>query len=316
MAYTGPVKIREGQIDILINLYKGTYKRLIKDIIDSSDAGKINMARVMARINAELESLGVDVDKWVRREMAQYYLDGANIAQQDLRALGVDITKSQGFAVINKEAIKALTSDVGTAFAESMTAISRSARASLSDAVKNQIRMTIAEGKLTGDARKMISAAVEKNLRENGLSALRDRAGKEWSFENYARMLVRTKGAEARNQGLANRMLASGYDLVQVSDHNSEHQACADLEGEVLSLTGNTPKGTELPGDIVVWGSLEEAQVHGLFHPNCEHAINIIVPELAEKTHAYDNPYNHLDLASKAEADEAFANRNDAVTTP
>lgn len=293
MPYTGPVKIREGDLNKLIALYEQTYVKLVKEIVDATDAGKINKARVMARINVELESLGVDVDKFARREVPQYYLDGANIAQQDLRALGVEISKSKNFAVINKEAIVALTDEVALAFAQSISAISRNARQLLSDALKQQLNFIIAQGKLEGVARKTISDNIITTLQDNGLSALQDKAGRNWTFENYARMLVRTKAVEARNQGLANRMLTSGYDLVQVSNHRSTHPACAALEGKILSLTGATPKGTVLPGGYVVWGTLNEAAAAGLFHPNCEHAVNVLVPELAAITQAYDNPYNY-----------------------
>lgn len=316
MANTGPVKIREGQIDVLINLYQQTYLKLVKEITTASDAGKIRKARVMARINLELEALGVEVDKWARREIPQYYLDGANVAVQDLRALGVEISKSKNFAVVNAEAIKALTDDVALSFAQSITAISRNASGILSDAIKQQINFAIAQGKLTGEARKVISRNIVKVIEENGITAIRDRAGKNWTFDNYARMLARTKAAEARNQGMTNRMLTSGYDLVQVSNHNTDHQACKAWEGKILSLTGRTPTGTTLPGGFKVAGTLEQAKFAGLFHPNCKHAINVMVPTLAAKTEAYDNPYNKLNPEEKALADAKFANRNNAITTP
>jgi hypothetical protein len=307
---TQPVKIREGDINALINLYLQTYAKLTKEIQGATDAGKIRKARVMARINVELEDLGIDVDKWVRTNIPQYYLDGANIAQQDLRALGVDISKSKNFAVINQEAIKALTDEIGIAFAQSITTISRNSRGLMDDALKQQLQFIIAQGKLTGDARRTVSAAVSQKIQEQGISALIDRGGRSWDFETYARMLVRTKAVEARNQGLTNRMLASGYDLVQVTNHNTDHQACKVWESKILSLTGRTPTGTVLPGGFKVAGTVSEATSQGLFHPNCQHAINVLVPELAAKTEAYDNPYNKLSPSEKAEADAAFRNRN------
>lgn len=283
MAYTGPVKIRDGQIEQLITLYKQTYAKLVQEITTATDSGKISKARVMARISQELEALGIEVDKWARREIPQYYLDGANLAQQDLRALGVDISKSKNFAVINQEAIKALTDDVALAFANSINAIYRNSSQLLSTAIKQQLNFTIAQGKLTGEARETISNNIKQVIQDNGITALTDKSGREWSFDTYARMLARTKAAEARNQGLTNRMLSSGYDLVQVSNHGTDHPACAAWEGRILSLTGKTPG----------FPTLAEASAAGLFHPNCEHAINVIVPELASKTIAYDNPYNY-----------------------
>ncbi len=293
MADHGPVKIREGSIDDLVKLYLLTYKRITREMVNSSDAGKIRKARVMARINAELRALGVNVNEWVKREIPQYYLDGANVATQDLRSLGVDVSKTSQYAVINQEAIKALTDETALNFANGINSVSRNAERMLSDTLKQQLNFIIAGAKLTGETRKTISEALETRIRRDGINSITDRAGREWSFENYTRMLARTKAVEARNQGLTNRMLTSGYDLVQVTNHATDHPECAKWEGKVLSLTGNTKTGTQLPGGYVVAGTLEEAKEQGLFHPNCKHAINVLVPELAAKTKAYDNPYNY-----------------------
>lgn len=282
MADHGPVKIRQGKINQLIELYKQTYARMTREIINASEAGKINRAKVMVRINTELEALGVDVQQFVKDEIPRYYNDGANIALQDLRRLGVDLSKSSG-AAINSQAIQALVDDTALAFADSITAISRSARQFLNQTIKQQLNLTIAEGKLTGETRKTISDAVKQRLQENGLSALKDKAGKRWSFETYSEMLVRTKAVEARNQGLANKMVQYGYDLVQVTASGSDHPACRKWEGKILSVSGQTPG----------YPTLADAQNDGLFHPNCVHAINVINLDLAQKTQAYDNPYNY-----------------------
>lgn len=304
------ITIREGRINDLIALYKQAYVRLTKEMVDAADAGKIQKARVMARINVELGALGIDVQDWVKSEIPKYYLDGSNQALQDLRALGVDISARTNFAVINKAAIAALTDEVAMNFAMAIRGVSKTANNLLSDALKQQLNFTIAEGKLTGEARKIISDSLKAKLTDQGFTALTDKGGHSWTLDNYTRMLARTKAVEARNQGVANRMLGLGYDLVQVTNHNSKHQACKDLEGKILSLTGNTPRGTKLPGGYIVWGSLQQAIEHGLFHPNCEHAINPFHAELAKITKAYDNPYNHLDRKAQLQADEDFANRD------
>lgn len=278
MADRGPVKIRQGRVDDLIALYKASYKKVVAEIEGATEAGQIQRARVMARINAELSRLGVDVDKWVKQEIPQYYLDGANAAVQDLRKLGIDTSRAAGSAVINRDAIQALTDDVSLSFAEGIRGVGRNAQRLLNDTLKRQLNFIYAEGRLTGETRKMISESVSKKLSEEGLAALVDAGGKSWTLETYSEMLVRTKGTEARNQGLANRMLQSGQDLVQVSDHNSDHPACEEWEGEILSLTGKTDG----------YATLDDATEAGLFHPNCEHAINVIELELAEKTEAYN----------------------------
>lgn len=290
MADRGEVKIRQGKLADLIRIYRAAYKDLTLEIIDATDAGKIQKARTMASIKQTLRELGDDVDTWVKAEIPQYYLDGANVAAQDLKSMGVDLRKPGGLQALNKESIKILTDEVSLAFAEGITGIGRNAARVLDNALKQQLNFIIAEGKLKGEALKTISQAVQAQLRRDGLSVLVDRAGKRWEFETYSNMLVRTKAVEARNLGLTNRMLANGYDLVQVSNHNSKHAECARWESKILSLTGQS-KG-RLPGGVYVAGTVEKAKAQGLFHPNCQHAINVINPELAAKTKAYDNPFN------------------------
>ena len=291
MADRGEVKLRQAKIDNLIGIYENAYKDIVTTIMDATTAGKISKARTMASIRSQLTQMGVDVDAWVRKEIPQYYLDGANHAVQDLKALGVDLSGPTGLAPINKAAIASLVDDTALAFAQGMTGIARNAEMILGDALKQQINFIIADGKLKGDALKTVSASVQQKLVDQGLSAITDRAGKKWSFDTYANMLVRTKAVESRNAGLANKMLQNGYDLVQVSDHGSSHPACADWEGEILSVTGNTPG----------YPTLDQATADGLFHPNCQHSINVINEDLASKTEAYDNPYNYEAAANPDE---------------
>jgi hypothetical protein len=91
-------------------------------------------------------------------------------------------------------------------------------------------------------------------------------------------MLIRTKAVEARNRGLINRLVENGVDLVQVSTHNSEHEACRRWEGRILSITGNT---AGIP-------TVQDAVDAGLFHPNCKHAINAVNAELALNTKSFN----------------------------
>lgn len=280
MADHGEVKIRDEHIQSLIDAYHQTYKNIVLTITSATEAGKIQKARVMASIKQQLTELGDNADKWISKEIPQYYLDGANIAVQDLKKMGVDLSGPKGLAPLNKEAIGYLVDDTRNSFGTALTTMSRSASGLLSSAVKQQLTMIMAEGTLTGAARKTVADAIVRQLEDSGISALIDSAGKSWDFDTYAEMLVRTKAVEARNSGLKDKMVQNGYDLVQVSDHGSDHPACADWEGEILSITGNTDG----------YATTDEAEADGLMHPNCEHAYNVIEPDLAAQTEAYDNP--------------------------
>ena len=280
MADRGEVKIREGKLGDLIKLYRRAYKSLTITILDATEAGKINKARVMLQVRRILTELGDDVETWVKEEIPQYYRDGANHAIQDLRAAGVSV--EAGMTVIDTQAIAALVDEINLAFAEGITAISRNSRRILNDALKRQLQFIIADGRLKGETLRIIAGEIKARLKAQGISVLVDRGGKRWDFDTYANMLIRTKAVEARNQGLANRMLEAGQDLVQVSNHNSSHRECAVWEGKILSVTGRTAG----------YPTVEDARTAGLFHPNCQHAINVINLDLARKTKAYDNPFN------------------------
>lgn len=281
MADYGPVKLREKEIKALIDLYKKTALNINKEILGATEARQLDLIRTMVKINRELESLGVDAEAWFKRELPQYYNDGGNIALQDLRKLGVEL-EARGATVLNRDAIEALVVDATASYSSGVQGLSRSARSILSNALRQRTTLAIAEGRLTNETRRAISARVEQILSEGGLKAITDRAGKEWTLDNYSEMLVRTKAVEARNQGLTNKMVQYGYDLVQISNHNSKHAACRRWEGKILSITGNTPG----------YPTLDEAKSAGLFHPRCQHAMNVIDVELAKQTKAYDNPYN------------------------
>lgn len=292
MADRGPVKVPDARINNLIQLYRNAYKDIIQTIESSTTAGRIQKARTMATIRQTLTDLGDDVDKWVKVEIPKQYIDGANQAIMDLRAVGADITGPKGLAPVNKEAIAALTDETSLSFAQGLTAIARNAQTVLNEAARQQLNFVMADGFLKGESAKIVANNVKQKLQDQGLSALTDRAGRNWTFENYSDMLVRTKIVEARNMGLANRVSQNDFDLVQVSNHGSDHPACAYWEGRILSITGNTPG----------YPTLEEAKIAGLFHPRCQHAINVINLKLANLTEAYNNDYkgNSQEPISKA----------------
>jgi len=72
-------------------------------------------------------------------------------------------------------------------------------------------------------------------------------------------------------------MVENDFDLVQVSAHGG-CDLCAPWEGAILSISGDTPG----------YPTVDEAEASGLFHPNCKHAINTLIPDLAAATDAYN----------------------------
>lgn len=273
------VKLREADIQRLISLYKTAYRDTITEILTATTFGKIQRLAVLANIKEILNNLGVEANKWVEQEIPKYYRDGADTAVKQLQALGVELDKSVYFSQVQKDAIEALVSEVSLGFAESIKGVQRNAMRLMTTAQKLEINQIIAKGFITGDDRKAIAAQIKQMLRNDGLAALVDKSGKKWQLDSYTNMLVRTKAVEARNTGLGNRIAENGFDLVEVSYDGHPCELCQPWEGKILSYSGQTPG----------YPTYNDALEAGLFHPNCKHAINVLSPDLAAQTSAYDS---------------------------
>jgi hypothetical protein len=292
-------------IKALIGLYTDAYKDILKSMEDATDFGIANRRAIMADIDKKLARLGVDTDKWIEENVPKQYQMGAADAIGQLRQVGAKIKVGGSLVSIDRKAIEALMSDTSMRFGEAMSGLKRDATRIFVSASQEEIKQQIASGIIEGQTRKQIAGSIKATIRDKGLAALEDKRGRSWTIDRYADMLVRTKMTEARNTGIANKMLQNDQDLVQVSSHGAD-DICGEWEGEILSLSGATDG----------FKTVAEAEQDGLFHPNCRHALNVINPSLAAKTEIYQNPYNDMSADEKAEADRAFRNRNDAVTTP
>ena len=275
-----PVNIdpTDRQIKRLRNMFKRSYRRIAREINGATKFGVSHRRAILREIEDVLRGLGVDIKKFVEKELPGFYKRGARDAVKQLRNVKAPIPVRSGFNKLHKDAIIALVDDTVRSYGSSITGVKRSASLLLGKAVRESIKEEIAHGLISGEALKKVRRYIKGILQEQGLAALVDRGGRRWQMDRYAEMLFRTKVVEARNMGMANRMVENGYDLVQVSDHAGECPLCRPWEGKILSLTGDTKK----------YPTLQKATSEGLFHPNCRHAINTIIPSLARKTVAYD----------------------------
>lgn len=281
--YPKIIQVKPGEMENLTATFQSAYKSIVDEISTATNFGVANRKAILAQIEAHLKELGANVDETLKEKLTEYYKDGASEAVMQLKNVGAKIPVASGFNRIHVDAIQALISDTSKSFGDSIVGVGRSADLLLGRATRSMLTQKMAKGIIGGDALKQTKNEIKGILAEQGLSAIKDKSGRAWTLDSYAEMLYRTKVVEARNRGLINRTAENGYDLVQVSDHASSCELCAPWQGEILSLSGDT---TEYDGQEI--SSLAEAEAAGLFHPNCRHAINILVPSLAKETQAYD----------------------------
>lgn len=84
--------------------------------------------------------------------------------------------------------------------------------------------------------------------------------GRNYNIKKYAKMVGRTRLRKLQSEAAINMAKQYDADLVEVSDHGTETEICKEFEGNVYSLTGNTPGYEVLPEPPP-------------FHPNCMHSI-------------------------------------------
>lgn len=139
---------------------------------------------------------------------------------------------------------------------------------------------------LTGtQTRRQAAQAAWQRFVDRGITGFTDRAGRRWRLSSYVEMATRTVAQRAAVQGQTDRLHAAGVTLVYVSNAPQECVLCRPFEGRVLRL-GTGPTGTvrvphQLTDTLVevdVVDTLAEAQLAGLFHPNCRHSVSAFLP--------------------------------------
>lgn len=285
------VKVNQSKIDDLTTLYKVAAETIGTVILLAFTARIRSRAGVQANVRQVTTQLNADVSAWVDKNMPGYYLSGANDAMQALRAADAELSVTK-MTDADKQALQAMLDQTKTALTEASAGMARSAGNIIADGVKQQLNFIVADGRLNSESLQTVKTRIEQTLKENGITALKDKAGKSWSADSYSEMFARTEAVAMRNEGLSNRMLANGFDLVEVSTNGSDHPACEEWEGQILSLTGQTDG----------YPTVEDATDAGLFHPNCQHAINPVDP--SEYGDYYDNPDDYAAAADAIAAEE------------
>lgn len=247
-------------VETLVGFYRTASSKIIQTVNSVTDFSRDRKIQALAQIDVILGELDQESQSWLEQKMKQAYIIGKNDTVTLLDGAGVTIAKT--FSQIDKEAVKVMTSEAFTYFGEAISGVKRHMTQILDQATKQRITALLTEGKITGATKNQISNSIA-GLLKDGFIALKDRAGREWKIENYADMLARTKLLEATNQGMKNALLADGYDLVQVTDHQGSCGMCAPFEGKIYSISGNSSK----------YPALKAAEEGGLFHPNCKHRV-------------------------------------------
>jgi len=126
-----------------------------------------------------------------------------------------------------------------------------------------------------------IDQAIAQTVREwskSGIPSIVDKAGRQWSTEAYAQMVMRSTVRSVTTDTQFVRCDEYGTDLIEISSHVDAREGCAPYQGKVYSRNGKT-KG---------YPSLAETsygEPAGIFGINCRHTSYPFFPEISTKTY-------------------------------
>lgn len=241
------------RVEELIRIYTGADAELAALMARAQAQGSLAQKRYRSRILvqvrgilAKLKEVGTPA---AQRAVLATYEDGQLLA----RAPGE--TRLQGaFGGPHRVAISALTDSLLDRLDGSTVAVGRS----VNDVFRQETLRAATERLAVGNPLQGGAKALETALRSSGHTGFVDKAGRQWTLANYAEMAIQTITRQAASEGLKNRMLQQGYDLIFIPAHVHAQDSCSKYEGKVWSLNGNTP-GYPVIDRLCPW------------HPRCRH---------------------------------------------
>lgn len=147
----------------------------------------------------------------------------------------------------------------------------------------NRASLQVVTGAMSG--REALAAAV-REWSETGIPSIVDKAGRQWSTEAYANMVIRSNTRRVTTDVSLQRAKEFGADLVEISSHAGARPLCAPYQGKIFSITGTHPVYPPL-------SSTSMGDPAGLFGINCGHNQYPFFEGLSRQTYApYDQAEN------------------------
>lgn len=255
--------------------FDATVREQIIDVV-TSHASRTKINQALVELRKEAQGTQAQVQKWLDKSIPEAYATGMRQTDSVLKSAGINTgnQKITGKLIMagasdmrpHYQAVTAMLQDAYLDFGQGMTSIISKAQTTMTEALREQIRDRVVEGRVTGESVETIAKGIMAQAKERGYSALVDRGGRNWSLERYSDMLSRTHIMRANNEGTLMRAVDWDIDIVEISDHATESKICIPYEGNIYSISGNSKNYEKLPATPP-------------FHPNCQHVM-LLRPDL------------------------------------
>lgn len=252
----------------LAEVYDKALSELEKELTEllavSSDSTQIaSKEQVIQLLARRLLELNGEVEPVIAELIAERY----NLSlQQFAESTGIDVGFQFGLHTDTK--IQMWVSDTMTDLLKATDNMKQSCVAIIEEVAAESLQLSAAkhssrENMVAELLDKLNTQAIQKRLRENGFIGIVDKAGKKWSLDTYAEMLVSTKIEQIDSETTKSQGLLNGIDLAVISRHGATDE-CALWEDTVISMNGLT-EGFPTYAEVKATGQC--------FHPRCQHHL-------------------------------------------
>jgi len=267
------------QINELSSVYYKGQRAIIKTLltIDVGNFHDYELIPKQKKIDAVIAKLNKFALYWSKKTMPSIYKNGYKASKSRLSSIGAK--KDDGF---NTETHQKTIDSFITSTVNDLIKANNSIKANVSlyiqllksaskslmhieefdmrdeEFISGLLDDAIKKGKSRQAVKKLISDFYKSKLVEGNLININ---GRNYNLSKYAKMVARTRLRHIQSESVRNTCKQYNNDLVQISEHGTETEICEKYEGNIYSLSGDTP----------AYDKLEEEPP---FHPNCMHSMS------------------------------------------
>ena len=254
-------------------LFLRTERRILDEITRKRAAGYVDYAEMAAleRVQSTLQAMQDECWEYVPEmiEKIFYRSDKDAAGYRNARALTATQTAAVNQLSYNLLGEIAEASETAMKTVQVFYTIARLE----ADPYRAAALTQVAQQEASGIGWTQTSAGMARELRNKGITAFVDKAGRKWTLSDYCNMCARTT---ARQAEVAAVLTADDHDLWQIVKIGSTCPVCAPLEGRVYSKSGTNP---DYPPLSLAFGKVDPDGPESLentylnIHPNCLHSI-------------------------------------------
>lgn len=257
----------------LRSLFLRTERQIIDEITRKRESGLVDYAEVAAlqRVQKTLQSMVDESWDYVPEMVEKIFREADKDAAGYANAGALTVTQTAAVQQLADNLLGEILQASQTAY-ETVQSFYTIARLE-SDPFRTAALKQVAAQEASGIGWTQTSARMAQELKNQGITAFTDKAGRKWTLSDYCNMATRTTARQAEVSAV---LTADEHDLWQIVKIGSTCPVCAPLEGRVYSKSGLNPN---YPPLTLAFGKIDDAGANDLsntylnIHPSCLHSL-------------------------------------------